>query len=57
MCDVCAGGSGVSEMTDGKTHHNICDNCRSLVVTFFHVYRSMEQAVSEARQAYRGGEV
>ena len=41
-------------MTDGVTSHTVCDDCRSLVNTLFHVYRSLSTAVLEAAQAKRG---
>ena len=44
----------VADMTDGRASHLVCDACRSLVTTFFHVYGNMTRAVHEAAQAKRG---
>jgi hypothetical protein len=52
-CFVCGGENHVSEMTDGVTSHTVCDDCRELVTTFFHIYHSMATAVLEAAQAKR----
>jgi len=55
ICFVCQGGIGVvTEMTDGKTTHLVCDGCRELVTPFFYVYGNLTQAVHEAAQAKRG---
>lgn len=53
-CFVCQGSENVSEMTDGRSSHTVCDGCRSMVTTFFHVYGSLGVAVMEAAQAKRG---
>jgi hypothetical protein len=53
-CFVCKATDGVSEMTDGRTSHTICDACRQLVTPFFHIYGSLAAAVLEAAQAKRG---
>lgn len=56
-CVVCHGTENVSEMTDGKTSHTVCDACRPLVTTFFHIYHSMNMAVGKVSQAKRGSRV
>lgn len=53
-CFCCHGEKFVTEMTDGMTSHTVCDDCREMVTTFFHVYRNMAQAVLEVAQAKRG---
>ena len=53
-CFVCHGEKFVTEMTDGRTSHTVCDGCRELVTTLFHVYGNIAQAVLEAAQAKRG---
>jgi len=54
-CAVCGGGRGiVAEMTDGKYRAPLCDGCRPLVTAMFHIYRSLERAVEEMRQAKQG---
>jgi hypothetical protein len=55
QCFVCQGTDNhVSEMTDGKSRHLVCDGCRVLVNMMFAVYGSLERAVQEATQAKRG---
>ena len=54
-CFVCHGENNtVSEMTDGRTNHMVCDFCRELVTPFFLIYGSLQMAVMEAAQAKRG---
>jgi hypothetical protein len=55
QCFVCQGTDDhVSEMTDGRSRHLVCDSCRQLVNTLFVVYGSLGVAVLEAAQAKRG---
>ena len=55
QCFVCHGeGNHVSDMTDGRTSHLVCDGCRELVNMLFFVHRSLGVAVLEAAQAKRG---
>ncbi|MFI5222816.1 MAG: hypothetical protein ACHQX3_01005 [Nitrospirales bacterium] len=49
-CVTCGGDNGVSAMTDGRQKYPLCDECRPLVVTFFHVYGNMQTAVDQVRQ-------
>jgi hypothetical protein len=53
-CFCCHGERHVTVMTDGVTSHTVCDDCRALVTTFFHVYRNMAEAVIEVARAKRG---
>jgi hypothetical protein len=53
-CFVCHGTNTVTEMTDGRTSHNVCDSCRELVNMLFVIYQSLNEAVLEAAQAKRG---
>jgi hypothetical protein len=53
-CFCCHGERFVTEMTDGVTSHTVCDECRPLVTTFFHVYGNIATAVLEIAQAKRG---
>ena len=55
QCFVCHGeGNHVSDMTDGRTSHLVCDGCRELVTPFFYVFGNLTRAVQEAAQAKRG---
>jgi hypothetical protein len=53
-CVVCHGTDAVSEMTDGRTSHTICDGCRELVTVLFHMHGVLGVAVLEAAQTKRG---
>ena len=53
-CFCCHDETFVTVMTDGATSHTVCNNCREMVTTFFHVYRNMAEAVLEVAQAKRG---
>ena len=54
-CFVCHGEDDtVSEMTDGRTSHPVCDRCREMVTPFFHIFGNLTRAVQEAAQAKRG---
>jgi uncharacterized protein YabN with tetrapyrrole methylase and pyrophosphatase domain len=53
-CFCCQGHKVVTEMTDGITSHTVCDDCREMVNTFFHVYGNLMTAVLEVAQAKRG---
>lgn len=53
-CFCCGHDKFVTEMTDGVTSHTVCDACREMVTTFFHVYRNMQDAVLEVARAKRG---
>jgi len=52
-CTVCKNTRTVSTMTDGKFLAELCDECRPMVVVFFHVYGQLEKAVTEVTQAKR----
>jgi len=54
VCDTKIMTAGVSEMTDGRNTFALCDGCRPMVVTFYHVYHNLPKAVDEARQARMG---
>jgi hypothetical protein len=41
-------------MTSGVAQAVLCDGCRPMVVTFFHVYRDLTLAVAEVRLAKTG---
>ena len=54
-CLVCdTEGPSVTEMTDGRDHYPVCDDCRDLVKVFFGVYLSIKTAVIEAAYTQRG---
>lgn len=55
-CNVCKGTRGVAEMTDGRTPVQLCDGCRPLVVSLFHIHGSLTTAVWEAAKAKGGAE-
>lgn len=44
----------VTEMTDGTFSTLVCEKCREMVTTFFHVYGELMHAVLEVAQAKRG---
>jgi len=54
QCDVCGTSRGVATMTSGVAQAVLCDGCRPMVVTFFHVYRDLTLAVAEVRLAKTG---
>lgn len=47
----------MTEMTDGRSRHWVCDSCRELVTPFFLIYRDLTLAVKEVAQAKRGSQV
>lgn len=53
-CVCCHGARMVTEMTDGLTSHTVCDECREMVTTLFHVHRNLATAVLDVAQAKRG---
>jgi len=56
-CFCCHGTENhVTEMTDGRSRHWVCDSCRELVTPFFLIYRDLTLAVKEVAQAKRGSQ-
>jgi len=53
-CAVCQGTEALSDMTDGQTHHTLCQECRELVTTLFYIHGTMSVAVMESTRAKRG---
>lgn len=53
FCAVC-GRTPAADMTDGRTHADLCDGCRELTVVLFHILGSLAAAVEQARQAKTG---